>query len=204
MGSIPQDIYDPFELFMLIYIVVIYLVEVYRLFRYIAMGFSCFRMMNKLGMRKTWMAWVPFCNIYALGDLADNYNLLCEGKATYYAKKLLAWNIVTTVLSCRLFILLLAHSPDVETPLTYWLQLLGHLALFIVYQVFYYITLYKIYRLFTANSAVKLLILSILVPVSVPVIFLILSGKHPRLPFDQDNGDPPCVSMDAGQPYYEM
>lgn len=178
---------EPFFYFMLTYLVAINLVWIYALFRYVAMGIGGFRMMNKLRIRNACMAWIPLCNLYALGDLADNYNLLHEAKATDYSKILLIGKIIATVAGFYLFIVLYALAPGAETTLDFWLHMLVPVAVLAAYHVLYCIVLYKIYRLFAPAKAVLLLVLSILADISVPVIFLKISAKEPCLPFEKSN-----------------
>lgn len=167
----------------------------YAVFHYVAMGFSLFRMMRSAGMTNAWMAWVPYCNTYALGDTADRYNLLCEGKPTAYGKKLLTWHVVSTVMSYPVVILLGALDPTAEladVTLGFWLLILAYAAFLIVYTVFYCISLHKIYKLFAPNAAAGLTVLSILIPVAVPVIFLAISKREARFPFAEETREVPA------------
>ena len=182
MDQIPQELLDSLEVFFAIYSAVAVLAVAYALFNYVATGVSLFRMMDKTGVSNPWMAWVPFCNVYALGDLADTYNLLCEGKATRYGKRTLTWFIVAVALSQPTLLVLYAMNPEASVPTDLWLLLAGLAAAATVCSVFYFISLYKIYRLFT-EDATGLLVLSILIGAAVPFILLYLSRRDPRLPF---------------------
>ena len=182
MDQIPQELLDSLEVFFAIYSAVSVLAVAYVLFNYVATGVSLFRMMDKTGVSNPWMAWVPFCNVYALGDLADTYNLLCEGKATRYGKRTLTWFIVAVALSQPTLLVLYAMNPEASVPTDLWLLLAGLAAAATVCSVFYFISLYKIYRLFT-EDATGLLVLSILIGAAVPFILLYLSRRDPRLPF---------------------
>jgi len=191
MDQIPQELLESLEFFLAVYAAVSVLAVAYALFNYVATGVSLFRMMDKAGVPNPWMAWVPFCNSYALGALADNYNLLWEAKPTSYAKKVLAWHIVVTALAQPLILALYAMKPDTAVPTDLWLLLLGYVAAGVVYTVFYSISLYKLYRTFAPESATGLLVLSVLVGISVPLILLVLSRREVRLPFGdrEEDGD---------------
>lgn len=180
---------------------------VYALFYYFTVAPSCFRMMRKAGMKNIWMAWVPYCNFYAYGDLADHYNLLCEGKATSYAKKLLTWQIVASALAYPTTVLLGAAdlSKGIEAvPMDFWVFLLACLAAGVVSSVFYFISLHKIYRLFAPHCAVGLTVLTILVPVSIPVIFLAIARREPCFPFTVETEPPPVPPADMDTGYYSI
>ena len=189
MNQIPQELLDSLEVILAIYAASTLLFLAYAVFSYVAMGVSLFRMMDRMGMSSRWMAWVPFCSTYALGDLADNYNLICEAKPTTYAKKLLAWHIVTTALSQPILLVVYAMKPDTSPSPDFWLLVLGYIAAVVVYTVFYSISLYKIYRLFAPENAVGLLVLSILVGVAVPLILLVMSRREACLPYEEEDGD---------------
>ena len=182
MDQIPQEFLDIIELLVALYAAVSVLITAYAVLHYVATGVSLFRMMDKTGVSNPWMAWVPFCNVYALGDLADTYNLLCEGKATRYGKRTLTWCIVAVALSQPTLLVLYAMNPEASVPTDLWLLLTGLAAAATVYSVFYFISLYKIYRLFS-DKAVALLVLSVATGVAVPFILLYLSRRDPRLPF---------------------
>lgn len=204
MDQIPQELLESLELILAVYAAVSVLAVAYALFNYVATGVSLFRMMDKAGVPNPWMAWVPFCNSYALGALADNYNLLWEAKPTSYAKKVLAWHIVVTALAQPLILSLYAMKPDTAVPTDLWLLLLGYAAAGVVYTVFYSIALYKLYRTFAPESAVGLLVLSVLVGISVPLILLVLSRREVRLPFgdreeDGDGEDGPAEGDTVGE-----
>ena len=189
MDQIPQELLDIIELLVALYAAVSVLITAYAVLHYVAVGVSLFRMMDKTGVSNPWMAWVPFCNIYALGDLADTYNLLCEGKATRYGKRTLTWFIVAVALSQPTLLVLYAMNPEASVPTDLWLLLAGLVAAAVVYNVFYSIALYKIYRLFS-DKAVALLVLSVATGVATPFILLRLAAKEPKLPFREE--EPPA------------
>ena len=143
----------------------------------------------------------------AYGDLADHYNLLCEGKATSYAKKLLTWQIVASALAYPTTVLLGAAdlSKGIEAvPMDFWVFLLACLAAGVVSSVFYFISLHKIYRLFAPHCAVGLTVLTILVPVSIPVIFLAIARREPCFPFTVETEPPPVPPADMDTGYYSI
>lgn len=177
---------------------------VYALFYYFTVAPSCFRMMRKASMGNAWMAWVPYCNFYAYGDLADHYNLLCEGKATSYAKKLLTWQIVASALAYPTTVLLGASGGTDTIPAIFWFLASACLAAGIVSTVFYFISLHKIYRLFAPDRAVGLTVLTLLVPVSIPVIFLAIARREPCFPFTVETETPPVPPADMDTGYYSI
>ena len=166
----------------LIYLFVLGLAGLYVLFHYCAMGIGCFRMMSRLRVRNTWMAWVPICSDFVLGDIADTYNRLYAKKRSSYSLFLMFGRIVATAAGFPVFVLTYGHNPDAEPSATFWFMVLIWLTALTVYGVLYYIALYKIYRLFAPEKSLLLFILSLFVFASVPVIFLVISSKEPCLP----------------------
>ena len=156
-------------------ILAIFILYGYAAYSYIGMGLGMFRMMRSAGMRNAWMAWVPGCNIYAMGDLADHHNRVNESKATRYSRRLLIWHIVSLLLTAPLVLVTLLlgvtimveslrslieligsastdFSWDVLAPLLaiFFVLLLIWLAIYTVYLIHYYI--FWLYSIYPARS----------------------------------------------------
>lgn len=175
-----------------------------------ALGLS--RMMRTLGLDKTWTAWVPVVNCYALGSIADHQAARNEGKTTVYHKKLLIWALVMYAVSFLLLAVLLVtalfgaldtflyavfpdtaeganHADMLGLVLALYLIMIPMYAVEIVYLVYYYICLHKVYKLFAPDSAVGLTVLSILVSVSLPIVLFVLSKRPPIYAYTDDETD---------------
>jgi hypothetical protein len=203
----------------IVYLILYFFILIYAAYSYIGMGLGMFRMMRSAGMRNAWMAWVPGCNIYAMGDLADRQTAANEGKSTAYRKKLVAWTIVTYALSflfliaCAVFTVVdtvndMPNGDRVEIPehdmnalivpsLFVLLALALLIAFYIVYMVCYLICLNKIYNLFAPAGAVGLTVLSVFVMIAVPAIFLVLSGRTPAVAMMQSSDQAPPAAPEA-------
>ncbi len=218
-------------IFAIIFLIVYFFALAYSIFAYIGVSLGGFRMGRKAGMSNPWMFWIPGCNIYALGNLADTSCALREGKATGYRKKLLTWFIVSmaSVFAwCISFVVIAVLStsqerlnengymtpPEYETellvvPVLIFLLLSGALiALYTVYTVFYYIALHKIYKLYAPDGAAGLTVLSLFVNVAIPAVFLVLSGRAPALTVTANDELPPPTTptapSDMGQSFYSL
>ncbi len=192
MEQILREIFDLVALYS-VYSAISGVWLVYNIIRYAAISLGCFRMMRKVGMKAPWLAWIPFCNAYALGNLADRSNLLCESKDTTYRRKLLTWSIVPTISVLYMFVGMSAMNGhfDRMTP-ELWICFFASLASLIVYDVFYYVVLFKVYRLFAPSGAAGFTVLSIFADAAVPVLLLVLSKREPRLPFSVETETPPA------------
>ena len=196
------------------------LVMVCAAYAYVFVSLGGQRMARKVGMSNPWMFWIPCANVYAMGNLADTQATLCEGKNTTYRKKMLAWSIVVAcaaipwAIAYTVFmvaaaanglldengVLITLDGASLEPLIGPTLFLLAvslvFLALYIVYVVIYYKTLYRIFKLYAPNGAAGLLVLSIFVGVAIPAIFLGLSKREPVLPAPADpNGEEYLYSL---------
>lgn len=217
--------------FAVIYLIVYFFLLIYSVLAYVGISLGGFRMGRKAWMSNPWMFWIPGCNIYALGNLADTSCSLREYKSTNYRKKLLTWFIVSMAsvfvwaISFAVVAVIasseeLLHEngymtpPEYETermvvPVLIFLLLTGVLiALYTVYMVFYYIALHKIYKLYAPSGAAGLTVLSVLVSVAIPVIFLVLSGRAPAVAVESGDTTPPPAdpagSGGMGQSFYSL
>jgi hypothetical protein len=208
-----------------------FLSSAYSIFAYVGTGLGGSRMMEKVNGTKPWLFWVPVANAYAMGALADRQAELCEGETTSYRKKLLAWNIVMISMAVILVLAvipvlivlsslgLLDENGEFHTreavddalvgPMMFFtLAFLLFLAFAIVYIVFHYIVLNRIYKLFAPDIATGLTVLSIFVGIATPIIFLVLSGRDPVLPYDADSyqipTQDPNAPNDGGEDTYTL
>ncbi len=175
------------------------------LFSYIAIGYGLFSMGKTCALRHNWMAWVPFCKTYQFGTLADHVCEHGEGRKTYYRHILLWLEMGITVLFGigigALIIALITYMSDagmtifslevymelfpeqfaqviVSNILSYMGVWLLAFVASIVYVVFYFIALYRIYNAFASDKATLYTVLSILV-IPIPIFFILLAKKRP-------------------------
>lgn len=207
-------------LFWILYLIFYCLVMVCAAYAYVFVSLGGQRMARKVGMSNPWMFWIPCANVYAMGNLADTQATLCEGKNTTYRKKMLAWSIVVAcaaipwAIAYTVFmvaaaanglldengVLITLDGASLEPLIGPTLFLLAvslvFLALYIVYVVIYYKTLYRIFKLYAPNGAAGLVVLSVFVSVAIPAVFLGLSKREPVLPAPADpNGEEYLYSL---------
>lgn len=165
---------------------------------YVGQALGTYRMMRATGLPHAWTAWVPLCNYYALGAVADHQATRNEGRDKHYRRKLLIWTIAFIVFFALFFVTFIVimtqgvsedfyTAPSINAAEAVRHEALGWVfllmiplyALEIVFMVYYYIVLYKIYKLFSPDSAVGLTVLSVFVSVAVPIVLFVLSRNHP-------------------------
>lgn len=69
------------------------------LLTYLAVAYGLYHMAASIGFKNAWMAWIPFCQAYTRGAVADEYCKRNENRKTSYRKKLLALEIALTLLA---------------------------------------------------------------------------------------------------------
>ena len=192
--------------------------SIVSLFTYIAVAYGLYCMARSMGLKNPVLAWIPYAQTYTLGAVADEYYRRNEGKTTTYRKKLLGWQIAMTAMTallivvliiCMVVILVSGFSPDQYDPesITYpelgmeilessapfvfimFAALLVFFGFYVVYMVYYYISLHKVFKLFAPEHATGYLVLAILVPLAAPILFLVLSKKQPVFTDVVVNGD---------------
>lgn len=173
------------------------------IFTYVAVAYGLCRMAQSIGLKNPWLSCIPFCQAYILGAVADEYGRRNQGKTTTYRRKLLGWQIAQAILSVLLILVAIiflivftvaGFEYRVEDVVSYperYLELMvvfgplllllicGVLALYIVYLVYYFISLHNVFELFAPTQATPYLLLSIFVPLATPILFLILAKKNP-------------------------
>lgn len=157
---------------------------------YLLQGFGMQGMLRSLGFKKSYYAFLPICNAYALGYIADR-NDDQNGK-TKYAKRLLGLSITVLVLALVIVLsiaflalasALTGRSSALEIPLVMETILVVNVALAvvcIVYTVWFYMALWRVFGLFARKYAVLFLLLSIFVSLSMPIIFFVIRNNPPQ------------------------
>lgn len=123
-----------------------------------ALGLS--RMAKKLGVENPWMAWLPIFNIYLIGKIAGDEVVVFGKEVKNLAVVLAVSSVVIGAVSV--------------------IPLIGQIAL-IVYIIFYYTVLNKIYKIFNESSARMYTVLSVIFAPLLPVFLFIMSGKEPNV-----------------------
>lgn len=130
---------------------------------YVLTGVAYYKMAKKLDLENKWLAWIPVGQKFLLGKIAGD-------RATIFGKELRDVSIV--LLAITLAAIALSIVPIIGVLLS------------IASIVMYYITLYKVLRIFKEESAVLYLVLSIVFAITIlfqPILLLVLSRKEPNL-----------------------
>lgn len=183
---------------------------------YVLQSIGLMTIAKNRGIKKPWLAWIPYASTYLLGKVSDDINLR-QGKQTSHRKLLLglliAIEAIGVVVGIVAFIvgffagMNAAYTYNDEMTLVGGLMavlivsilfLLAIIVLAIVYTVFYYIALYNILKTYSPNYAVLILVLTLLVFSPLASIFLfVIRNKQPVAPVVYYQPAPPV------QPAYQ-
>ena len=155
---------------------------------YLLFALGLYKMAKNLGLRSPWMAFVPVLSGYLLGLVAEQDSM--GKKVLKYSWILLIFQAVTSFFSIAYYFILIASRIFGSIGLLV-IFLLVYVTLNITTNVFYYIALYRVYKLFDPDNAPIFIILSIFFSISIPILMFILRNRMPMIActntFDQIN-----------------
>ncbi|MEE3333146.1 MAG: hypothetical protein VZR54_02600 [Ruminococcus sp.] len=131
---------------------------------YIFGSLGLYKIAKNRNIPNPWMAWIPVANSYLLGKIGDYYDLKNTGKCNNFA-----------------IIMLCIAIAAIAAPIT---VILGFVTPFaaIALCVFDYICYYKFFKNVNPDSAVVMLVLSIIFPIILPFVLFVCRNKIDILP----------------------
>ncbi|MBR3967243.1 MAG: hypothetical protein IKJ91_09245 [Clostridia bacterium] len=161
---------------------------------YLLLSLGLNRMAKNLGLPSPWMAFVPVLSSYLMGLIAETST---DGKKPLrYSLILLLFPIAALAAFVLFFVLGIIVSSGENYFITFAFIETADLfisAINIANTVFSFIALYRIYKLYAPDNATLFIVLSIFVPISMPIIMFILRNKPPQIflgdPYSQTNFD---------------
>ncbi len=184
---------------------------------YIFLSLSLFTLAKRRGILHPGLAWVPVCGArWIMGSLADQYVYFAEGKVKYQ-RRLLLWLEVGMYVLLGLFFALVGglvagavlQNETQAVTMAIWM-LLGYFLLLaeaIVFAVFQYIALYRIYKSCDPKNTTLFLVLSILFNITMPFFLFACRKKDLGMPQPEaPEGEPaeePTQLPEAQEPEQE-
>jgi len=167
---------------------------------FILKGVSLFKMNKDLNFKKPFLAFIPIISPFSLGRLSDAFDR-ANNKKSRNSSKLLTLSILkVTLLVFFVFMVLISFS----TILTYakkaaeggtamepsmfyslipmFVLYVASLALAVIYAVYFYISLYKVYKLYIPSLSVAATVISIIISPATSIFLLVASTKQPTAP----------------------
>ncbi len=126
---------------------------------YILNSLGLYALAKNRGLDNCWLAWIPIINLYLIGELTGN---------VMWGIKESRWILVLAPFVIG-FITMTGIGVIISFPLS------------IAYSVYYFMVLFRLYRIYNQNNAVLFLILAILFPVTRPIWIFIIRNKQPDL-----------------------
>ena len=163
---------------------------------FIFTSLGLYTLAKRRGIPRPGLAWVPAIGQpWIVGSLADQYDYLSEGKVKRQRQLLLWLNIGIWVLLfvfCGLLIAMIingvvsgtTYGPEAILSSTIGLIIAYGIMLIaaIVYSVFFYIALYKVYKSCNPSNATLHLVLSIVIGATMPFFIFFNRNKDEGLP----------------------
>lgn len=176
---------------------------------YIFLSLSLFTLAKRRGILHPGLAWVPVCGArWIMGSLADQYVYFAEGKVKYQ-RRLLLWLEVGMYVLLGLFFALMGgmvagaviDNGSQVAAMAVWM-LLGYFLLLaeaIVFAVFQYIALYRIYKSCDPKNTTLFLVLSILFNITMPFFLFACRKKDLGMPQPEAAEEPEAPQLSQAQ-----
>ena len=145
---------------------------------HLAFSVPLWYMSRKRGLKASWLAWLPLGNLWFLGALSDQYACLVAGRKKHRRWWLPAMGGVTSLLTVAGALWGLYGSPGAGPAL--WATVLDLQAGALWCLVL--LTLYPVYSSCAPNGAAGFFVLSLFVPVAIPLFLILNGGKELGMP----------------------
>ena len=200
-----------------ILVTILVVAGILSLVTYIFSSLGFYTLAKRRGILHPGLAWVPVCGArWIMGSLADQYVYFTEGKIKYQ-RRLLLWLEVGMYVLLGLFFALVGglvagavlQNETQAVTMAIWM-LLGYFLLLveiIVFAVFQYIALHKIYKSCDPKNTTLFLVLSILFNITMPFFLFACRKKDLGMPQPEaPEGEPaeePTQLPEAQEPEQE-
>lgn len=172
--------------FLIIYLLILFVALAVSIASYVIQSLSLYSIAKRRAIQNPFLAWIPVGNTWIMGSISDQFQFVRKGKVTKRKMITTALHIASILLMALYFVVYFAafflpliFEEDVseEGVLFAALIALAMFAVSIAASVFQYIVLYDLYCSCQPANAVLYLILSILVPISLPILLFLCRNK---------------------------
>lgn len=168
---------------MIIYFVIVLGACAFSIAAYILSSLGLSTVAERRGIRNSWLAWIPFGNMWIIGSLSDQYQYLVKGKIKNRRKKLLALNIAMVVLYVViLFSAIISTILTGEPSVLIFIAAVGFFVAAVAMAVLQYMCYYDFFRSCDKSNGVLYLVLSIVVSVVMPFLVFACRKKDEGMP----------------------
>ena len=172
-----------FVVFMVIYFAVLLLTLVFAVVSYVLSSLAVYTVAKRRGIRHSWLSWLPVGNMWILSSISDQYQYLVKGKNKSRRKILLGIMIALLAMGLPMGILVAMAMFGVGGAIAGVVVLyIAYIALAISGSVFQYMAYYDLYRSCRPDDATLYLVLSILIPITLPFFLFACRKKDLGMP----------------------
>lgn len=166
-------------------------------FLYIIQGFALLSMANKCDIKQGWLGFIPVANFYLFGKIAEQYKREDNKKSLKYSLLLPVFYVlqmIATVILIIVFVISvisiisvveLAIENDQSLNIQMFSSFVGvivgyviTMAIAIIFSVFNYIAMWRIFSMFKKENAVLFLVLSIFFSFLGPIFMFIIRNNN--------------------------
>lgn len=172
-------------IFLALYFLIIFFALAFGIASYVLSSLGLYAIAERRKLRHPWLAWVPIGSAWLLGSISDQYQYVVKGKATNRRKMLLALNVAIMVayigwMVCMVGSMIGGYMSAMLFGVVVGWLLFG--AVLIPLYIFLYIAYYDLFRSCQPSNAVLYLVLSILIPVTLPFFVFFVRKKDLGMP----------------------
>ena len=179
---------------------------------YVFQSLGMYRIAQRRGIHRPWLAWIPVANSWLLGSISDQYQYVTRQKVTKRRLTILILEIAMIVIYVGMLVSMFAMMFSMDASATAMdgfgivLVMLGGMFLLlgvaIAALVFAYLACFDLFRSCRPQNEVIFLVLSIVIPITLPFFIFACSNYDLGMPPRQVPPEPaqiPCSVEDPAQ-----
>lgn len=183
--------------FLAVYLVLVVIAGIFGIVAYVFRSLGLFTIAKRRGIDNYGLAWVPVADSWIIGSIADDYENKANDRLTrnrHWMLWLQIGGVIMTIVACVLLIVVgvvgesvmhgYARGGFVAMLIIGVFALVFAIGAMIAWYVFYYISLYKIYKSCMPDYSVMFIILSVIFSVTVPFFLFAMRNKNGGIPED--------------------
>ncbi len=168
--------------FLIFYLGILFSIVAFSVLSYVLGGIGMQTIARQRGIRNGWMAWLPIVNGWILGSISDQYQYLVKGRNRNRRKHLL-------FLQIGIAVLYVLYSLCSTAQVVYGMPVAGYricryaVGIFtVVLSVIEYMAYYDLYRSCEPDRRISRLVLSIVLPFTIPFFVFACRKKELGMP----------------------
>ena len=171
---------------------------------YVFQSLGLYRIAQRRGIHRPWLAWIPVANSWVLGSISDHYQYVTKQKLTKRRLTILILEIIMIVIYVGMLVSMFAMAFSADASATAEVGIGSMLVMFggmfplfgvaVAAMVFVYLAYFDLFRSCRPQNEVIFLILSIVVPITLPFFVFACSKYDLGMPPRQKDAEPARIS----------